>query len=353
MSASRHAPGPLRPRPAAFLVALLALAACTSTSGPAAAPRPAPVGRSLVPLGTFDYPPLDPTTVKIQPEGLTVEQSWVLDLYTLFHARDYKAFRIVLPDEGGGERVAHLLLPPGAGPHPAIVAFEILAGPQDVSEGMAKALVNRGYAVARMERRPLDLDKQSDPDIVRQTLREGVIDARRMLDWLVTHPKIDPTRIATAGLSLGSIQALLLTSCDPRIRGGFYVLTGGGLPEIFYESTEGAVRRFRDRLMEARGWTTREQFVAGVRPYTESVDPLNYAESLDPVNLAMATARFDAVIPSTSAQQLWEALGRPGWYKLPCGHYTVFPFFWWTMSRAADHFDRLLAPVGQSESSGL
>jgi hypothetical protein len=311
------------------------------------------VGRSLVPPGTFDYTPLDPNTVKIQPEGLTVEQSWVLDLYTLFHARDYKAFRILMPDESGGERVAHLLLPPGVGPHPAIVAFEILAGPQDVSEGMAKAFVNRGFAVARLERRALDLDQQSDPDVVRKTLREGVIDARRLLDWLVTHPKIDPTRLGAAGLSLGSIQALLLTSCDPRIRGGYYVLTGGNLPEIFYESTEGAVRRFRDRLMAERGWTTREQFVAGIRPYTESVDPLNYVESLEPANLAMATGRFDAVIPSTYAQELWEALGQPRWYKLPCGHYTVFPFFWWAMSRGADHFDRLLAPDESKVRAGL
>ncbi|MEX2208986.1 MAG: hypothetical protein WEF50_22445 [Myxococcota bacterium] len=353
MIASRHASEPSGLRPAACLLSLLALAACTSTIGPPDAPRPVAAGRSLVAPGTFDYQPLDPDTVKIQPEGLTVEQSWVLDLYTLFHARDYKAFRVVMPDESGKERVAHLLIPPGEGPHPTIVAFEILDGPHDVSEGMAKAFVNRGYAVARLERRALDLDKQSDPDIVHKTLRAGVIDARRMLDWLVTHPKIDASRMAAAGLSLGSIQALLLTSCDPRIRGGYYVLTGGDLPEVFYESTEGAARRFRDRLIAERGWTTREQFIAGIRPYTESVDPLSYAESLEPANVAMATGRFDAVIPSTNAQKLWEALGQPRWYKLPCGHYTVFPFFWWAMSRGADHFDRLLATDEPSVSAGL
>jgi hypothetical protein len=342
LSASRYA-----------LAALLALAGCTSTIGPADEPRPkAEPGSALVP-GAFDYPRLDPATVVIQPEGLTVEQSWVLDLYTLFHARDYKAFRIVLPDEEGKDAVAHLLIPPGPGPHPAIVAFEILDGPQDVSEGMAKALVNRGYAVARMERRALDLDKQSDPDVVRATLRAGVIDARRMLDWLVTHPKIDPNRLAAAGLSLGSIQALLLTSCDPRIRGGYFVLTGGNLPEIFWDSSEGAVRRFRDRVIAERGWTTREEFIAGIRPYTESVEPLLHAASLEPAAVAMATCRFDTVIPSENAQQLHEALGRPRWYKLPCGHYTVFPFFWWAMSRGADHFDALLAPDAPNVRAGL
>jgi len=315
---------------ARFLAPLLFLAAlsCTSTSGPGDAPRPAPVGGSLAPLSFFDYKPLDPRTVQIQPEGLTVEQSWVLDLYTLFHSRDFKAFRLVLSDENGGERIGHLLIPPGDGPFPAVVAFEILDGPHD--------------AVARLERRALDLPHQSNADVVRERLRAGVVDARRLLDWLVTHPKIDASRMAAAGVSVGSIQALLLAACDPRIRGGFYLMTGGNLPEIFYDSSETPVREFRDRLMAARGWTTREEWIAGVRPITEPVDPLTYAPYLDPRNQMIASGRFDTVIPSRYAQQLWEALGQPRWTKLPCGHYSVFPFFWWAVGRGADHLDSLL-----------
>jgi dienelactone hydrolase len=320
----------------------LALAGCTSTAGPGDAARETPVGRSLAPLSFFDYKPLDPASVKIQPEGLTVEQSWVLDLYTLFHSRDYKAFRLVLPDEAGEEQIGHLLIPPGDGPFPAVVAFEILDGPLDVSEGLAKALVNRGYAVARMERRALDLPHQNSGEVVRDRLREGVIDARRLLDWLVTHPKIDASRLAAAGVSIGSIQALLLTACDPRVRGGFYLMTGGNLAEILYDSSETPVRDFRDRRMAAHGWTTREEWLAGVRALTEPVDPLTYAAYLDPRALMMASGRFDTVIPSARAQELWQALGEPLWYKLPCGHYTVFPFFWWAVARGADHLDSLL-----------
>ena len=67
----------------------------------------------------------------------------------------------------------------------------------------------------------------------------------------------------------------------------------------------------------------------------------------------LATCRFDTVIPSSNAQQLWEALDRPTWFKLPCGHYTLFPYFWWTMSRGADHLDQLLAPNAQQVGAGL
>jgi hypothetical protein len=317
--------------------------ACTSTGGPGSAGPSAPA-RPVPGVSTafFDYRKLDPTTVHVQPEGLTVDQSWVLDLYTLFHARDYKAFRLVLTDELGSELIGHLLIPPGDGPHPCVVAFEILDGPNDVSEAMAKALVNRGYAVARLERRSLDLAHQTNGDVVRQRLREGVIDARRLLDWLVTHPKIDATRLAAAGVSIGSIQALLLTECDSRIRGGFYLMTGGGMAEILYDSSETPVRIFRDRIMAQHGWTTREEWLAGARDASAAVDPITYAGSLDPKNLLMASGRFDTVIPSDRAQELWEALGEPRWYKLPCGHYTVFPFFWWAVARGADHLDSLL-----------
>jgi hypothetical protein len=332
-----------RARHLAPLLFVAALAACTSTEGPADLPREPGAGiESLSPSPFFDYKPLDPATVHIQPEGLTVEVSWLLDLYTLFHSRDYKAFRIVLTDETGSERIAHLLLPPGDGPHPCVIAFEILDGPHDVSEALAKALVNRGYAVARLERRALDLPHQNDPNVVRERLREGVIDARRLLDWLTTHPRIDAKRIAAAGVSVGSIQALLLTECDPRIRGGFYLMTGGNVAKILYDSSETPVREFRDRMMAKFGWTTRQEWIGGVLPLTRAVDPLSYAGSLDPKNLMLASGRFDTVIPSERAQELWKALGRPRWYKLPCGHYTVFPFFWWAVARGADHLDSLM-----------
>ena len=329
------------------LLVLCAVAACTSTGAPGdvpgeAPPREPPPASSLTPASFFDYKPLDPGSVHVQPEGLTVERSWVLDLYTLFHSRDYKAFRLVLSDEAGEELIGHMLIPPGDGPHPCVVAFEILDGPNDVSEGMAKALVNRGYAVARLERRALDLAHQTNGDVVRERLRDGVIDARRLLDWLVTHPRIDTAHLFAAGVSIGSIQALLLTECDPRIRGGFYLMTGGDVAKILYDSSETPVRIFRDHIMAQQGWTTRQEWLAGVRPKTAAVDPLTYAASLDPSRLLMASGRFDTVIPSERAQELWEALGKPRWYKLPCGHYTVFPFFWWAVARGADHLDSLV-----------
>ena len=243
--------------------ALLA-AACTTSTGQESAER-AP-GSDPALLSAFDYERLDPAAVTTQPEGITVEQSFVLDFYTLFHSRKYTVTRVLFPGVDG-EAVAHLALPPGPGPHPTVVVYPILAGSHIVSEGLSKALVRRGFAVARLERVDLELD---NPDRtlrdLRQALHSAVIDGRRLLDWLETLPEVDPQRLAAAGVSMGGIQALLLSAADSRVRGGFYLMVGGGLPQILWESTERPVRTFRDNLIQRRGLDSREAFEELARP---------------------------------------------------------------------------------------
>ncbi len=320
--------------------ALLA-AACTTSTGQESAER-AP-GSDPALLSAFDYERLDPAAVTTQPEGITVEQSFVLDFYTLFHSRKYTVTRVLFPGVDG-EAVAHLALPPGPGPHPTVVVYPILAGSHIVSEGLSKALVRRGFAVARLERKDLELDNpERTLRDVRQALHSAVIDGRRLLDWLETLPEVDPQRLAAAGVSMGGIQALLLSAADSRVRGGFYLMVGGGLPQILWESTERPVRTFRDNLIQRRGLDSREAFEELAREETWIVDPLSHANRLEPERVMMASGRFDRVIRPETSEALWEALGSPRWIRLPIGHYYFFPFFWWTAARGADHLDRVFA----------
>lgn len=322
-------------------LALLVGLACTTTGGASdLSERPPPAPLAIPP--ELRHEPLDADEVRMQPEALTVEESWILDLYTLTHSRDHRGFRVLLPDEDGEDVTAHLLLPPGPGPHATVVVFPILAGSMVVSEGLAKALVNRGYAVARVERRELNLDEAEDPQQVRDAFAAAIRDARRLLDWLETRPEVDAERLATAGVSLGSMLACTLQGVDPRIRAGFFAMTGGGLAEILYESREKPVRRFRDRMMKSRDLATREAFVSWVAGLVEPVEPLRYAPYIDAQSALMASGRFDRIIPPDRARALWEALGRPAWVRVPSGHYQMFPFFWYLAGRGADHFDAVL-----------
>jgi cephalosporin-C deacetylase-like acetyl esterase len=287
---------------------------------------------------------LDPSEVQVQPEGLTVEENWLLDLYTLLHSKHYQVYRLRFPDSMGEEGTAHLMLPEGEGPHPTIVVFPILAGSHVVSEALAKALVNRRYGVLRLERRELPFETSDDPQEIADQMAAAVRDGRRMLDFLESRPDVDPQRIGTAGVSLGSMLACVLQGVDSRVRAGFFALTGGGMAEVLYDSGEKPVRAFRDRIVEQHSLATREEFLAFATPFVGPIDPLSYAERIPNESVLMVSGRFDRVIPPERSQVLWEALNRPSWTKLPTGHYQAMPFLWYAANLGADHFDRVLAP---------
>ncbi len=342
-SAARRRSRSARRRAAALLLAALA---CTTSGGP---PGPGASNRSAVPIPEIlQHAPLDPALVRVEPEGLTVEQSLLLDVYTLFHAKDYRAFRVRAPDGEDDEITAHLMIPPGPGPHPAVVVFPILAGNHVVSEALAKALVDRRLAILRIERRPLLIDQADSPEYVSERMSSAVRAARRLLDWLVTHPEIDRARIGTAGVSFGSLLACLLQAADARVQAGFFALTGGGMAEIIHASREKPVRVFRERMAARHGLETRQEFVAWLQPQLDAVDPLTYAGGIDPASVLMVSSRFDRIMPPERARALWEALGRPSWLKIPTGHYQALPLLWYVAARGVDHFDRRFARNGSA-----
>jgi dipeptidyl aminopeptidase/acylaminoacyl peptidase len=291
------------------------------------------------------YTPLEVGAVRVEEEARTVEESILLDLYSWLHHDRYSAYRVEFPAASGEAGVAHWLIPDGDGAHATVIVFPILAGSHVVSEGFAKALVNRGYAVLRMEREALELETAEDPEALSVAFRGAIADARRLLDWLETRAEVDPSRLAAAGVSLGGIMAATLVGADDRLDAGIFVMTGGGLAEMVYESTEKPVRKFRDRIMESQGLETRAEFVEWLRPLTEPVDPLRYASRIDPERVLLISGRFDRVVPPERTRALWEELGEPRWIRVPAGHYQFFPFFWWAAGRGADHLDRVFAPL--------
>jgi predicted esterase len=334
------------PRLAALLAAALTLA-CTTVPGPGTVRT-----RSAPPEGDFlSYEPLDLTRVSLEAEPITVEDSIILDVYTWLHARSYSATRVRIPGSDGQPATAHFLLPPGPGPHAAVLVFPILAGSHVVSEALAKALVEHGFAVLHIERRQLDFETAQGPEVPAAAFRDSIRDARRFLDWLVTRPEIDPARIGAGGVSLGGMVAASLMGVDDRLRAGFFAMAGGGLAELLWDSTEKPVRAFRERLRARHDLEDRDAFLAFVRPWTEPVDPLRNAGRLDPARVLVISGRFDRVVPKARTEALWEALGRPRWIRLPVGHYQLFPLFWWSAARAAEHLDLALrSPVPGSQT---
>lgn len=319
-----------------LLASLLALGCATT---PASQPSPERLSGSVaVPTVT----PLDPGDIEVV-EVSERDDPWILDLYALRHPRNFRSLQLVWRAEDGSSSTAWLLVPPGPPPHPTVLVFPILAGSHVVSQALARALLARGYAVARLERNPLELETAEDPAEPIASFVNAVREARRLLGWLETRPEVDSGRLATAGVSLGGVMAATLMGMEPeRIRAGFFAMAGGGLPEILYDSTETPVRDFRDRLREREELGSREAFLERIRPASDDVDPLRWSGAIRPDRVLLVSGRFDQVMPPERTRALWEALGRPEWIELPVGHYQLAPFFWYSAGRAADHFDRVL-----------
>jgi dienelactone hydrolase len=336
--ANEHAPGHTRARAALAPALALCLACSTTAYSPGTGARP-PVPE---PEPLLQHTGVPPEQFKVDPEPITVIDAWILHLYTFFHRRDYRTYRVVYPGHMGGDAIAHLLIPPGPGPHPTVIVFPILDhGSLVVSEAAAKALVRRGYLVAWLERPDVGFEQSDRAELPTEALSSAVRDARRLLDFLVTRDDVDAGRIATAGVSLGAMQACLLQAVDKRVRAGFYAMGGGGVAELLYDSTEVPVRSFRDNVVRTAQLETRSDFVAYMRPITRAIDPALRAPAVPPERVLMANGRFDSVIPRARADQMWEALGRPKRIMLPIGHNQVLPFFWKLMARGADHFDEV------------
>ncbi len=326
-----------------LLLAVSTATACTTTPAPSELPSASRQTAPAVPE-TLRHVPLDPASVRVTAETLPVEDHWLLHFYDSLRPPPEEAFRIEFPGSEQGSRVAHLLLPAAPGPHPALLILPIRGGDHLVSEMLAHAFARRGYAALRLERSELFIQGDAALELPAERMAAAVRDARRLLDWLSVHPRIDPDRIGTAGVSLGGILAATLMGVDERVRAGFFALAGGGLGELLYESSEPPVRAFRERVSREHGVDDRERFVALMAPHTGPLDPVRYAGALDPRTVLLVSGRFDRVVPPARTRALWEALGRPTWHQLPTGHYQAAPFLWWAAARGADHFERWLAP---------
>jgi dienelactone hydrolase len=324
-----------------FLLLLVLLCSACTTISPQPAPRALPDRVVEVPER-----PVAPTELTVTPhETKSVEQSFILRVYDFLRGDDYEAYRVDYLGADEQPARAHLLVPPGDSPHPGVMVFPIRGGSHLVSEALSKSLTNRGYVTLRFERRRVFQhgDPEGDFDVPAARLRDSLVDARRLLDWFAARPEVDGDRIGVAGVSLGGIMAATLLGMDERIGAGFFIMAGGGLPEIIHDSRDPRLESFRDGVQGTEGEVDREAFVEAMRPTTEDLDPLSFAPNVEPDRALIVSARFDRVVPPERTEALWEAMGRPRWIKVPSNHYAILPFFWWSVGQGADLFDRVLA----------
>lgn len=222
---------------------------------------------------------------------------------------------------------------------PAVIVLHILGGDFDLARLFCRALATRGVAALFLkmpyygERRQPDSPARMislDPHATASGITQAVLDIRRAAAWLAAQQSVDGKQIGILGISLGGITAALATSLEPRITKGCFILAGGDMGEVAWQSTEMA--ELRERWMEL-GRSKQELFEA-LRP----VDPVTYARPVQGREILMLNAAQDEVVPPACTKALWRAFGKPEIVWWNAGHYTAVRYLFAGAARAVEFF---------------
>ncbi len=146
----------------------------------------------------------------------------------------------------------------------------------------------------------------------RQLPWKVVNDTRRLIDYLQTHPEIDPERIYLVGASFGAVTGATVIARDDRIRAACLIVGGANIPVLVNAPA----------LREAVGnralhWLAKHLFTFVMNP----ADPIHYAAQTEGVPILMQNADRDTLVTPEAGKELYKALGEPKeirWY--PCDH---------------------------------
>jgi hypothetical protein len=203
---------------------------------------------------------------------------------------------------------------------PLILIAPIRGSDTFIVEGLARDFAQRGYHAAIVKRLRFRFDPAKPIAQVEDTLRAAVIRHRQVLDWLLTQPTVDATRIGTLGISYGAIINAALAAVEPRVRVHVFDLAGGPLAGVMKTSEEHSVRRDWDRGRQSLDLSNR-QFYRALREVVRT-DPVKLAPYVSSDHVLMLIARFDHSVPTPYQLNLWQALGKPRADFVYAGHYT-------------------------------
>lgn len=146
----------------------------------------------------------------------------------------------------------------------------------------------------------------------RQRPWKTVNDTRRLIDYLQTHPEIEPERVYLVGASYGAITGTTATALDKRIRAACLVVGGANL-RVMLDAP-----MIRDNVRNrAMHWLAKNLVAFIMNP----ADPMHYAAGTAGTPVLMQNGAEDILVSPAAGEELYKALGEPKelrWY--PCDH---------------------------------
>jgi len=136
-----------------------------------------------------------------------------------------------------------------------------------------------------------------------------VSDTRRLIDYLVTRPDIDPERVYLVGASYGAMTGTHVLAREKRIKAAVLVVGGGNLRVML----DAPLIRDNVPALALAVLKPLAGFLAG--PF----DPVNSAPNVGPMPVLMQCGEDDTLVSPESGRELFEALGSPKelqWYNV-------------------------------------
>jgi dienelactone hydrolase len=221
---------------------------------------------------------------------------------------------------------------------PVVVLLPVFNGQLTIPRFFARYFANQGWAAVVVTRGRDPLDALTAPgNVVQANLRSY----SRVLDWVEQEPQVDATRIGVLGVSLGAMDAVMLTAFDQRVHSLVIAMAGGDLSYLLANTNYRPVARTIDGMAADLG-TSREALGAELDAAIK-LDPLAVAPYIDAERVFMVLTRTDAIIPFEAQQQLRATMGSPEALYLLTGHRTSVVFFPKVRTAAYEFFARRFA----------
>jgi hypothetical protein len=309
-------------RTSAAVVALVALAACT-TYVPLAddyrGPDEFPASSAVPALP--EWPLLVTGDVARERAHFVVRQMSLPSAADSSQSIDFEYY-----DAEGDERTPVILLLPVFNEQLAIPRF------------FARYFANQGWGAVVAVRGRDPLDALVAPT---KTVQANLQDYGRILDWIERQPELDASRIGVFGVSLGAMDAVMLTALDQRVDALVIAMAGGDLSYLLANTNYRPVVRTIDDMAADQG-TSREALGAKLDAEIK-LDPLALAPYVDAERVLMIITRTDAIIPFEAQQQLRAGMGSPETLYLVTGHRTSVLLFPRMRNAAFEFFERHFA----------
>jgi hypothetical protein len=223
---------------------------------------------------------------------------------------------------------------PGA--HPLVIVLPLWGTytypPQKIADGIRDRDPDTHVLRVLGERYLFDWDELAsspDPETLRsrsaqmsERVRVTVIDVRRILDWAMQRPEIDPQRIAVVGFSMSAVVGGLLLGSDDRVHSAALVMGGADLHDIIAQCN-GPFERVRDEILTRFAWT-QEQYHQVVEDTWSWLNPTRFPARIDAARILMFDAQRDECMPQHARDDFWETLGRPRRISFHYGHKKSF-----------------------------